>query len=757
MEQDQKTSLRLLLQNRSLIPVYRLYCCALRLEDYVDLYLELTQLLDKFSGSAQLENVQSARRICSKYFADESIKRVDINPDIISAVTTPLENNQIPVDELKRIQQIILDILKDQTFVSFTESNPYLTFLKGEKALRQCVTEPKKPTKEETDNLLQALKVSQACISNIQATSQRTMDSKVSQKSGLTLGGTYSQYAKQLPQDHPLAETTKNLGDRLQSLEEMQNESAKLLAKRLEGPLSKLMKNELVTCQSQKKKYEAKKQPTEQLIQETYLVLSDCSQKCETQILKSMCETFEEQYQLIDHSLKLMRQILPAMMEYRTKIELADLQIEGGYQIGSRVEVPESEIIVQGSMEKKGAKRRNWNERWFVLKQRHLLYFSNVDLELKGAIYLQNCTIDAAFHKKKPHCFAIQTSLRTYILCPQSEQEMKRWMSAIRNATVESELKQKSEKERKELESLVDSQASDYIDSFLSERNAPSNSPELKTSSSSVNSDKKGSEFSREKLLQQLDNDQPEPPPANNPSGEKLSDLTPPLEPAPVPEKQPTQTKQEDSESDDYDVSDETESDETNFNVVAEPPKRKSRKPKKKKKKSKPKSSTEATKAQDNRSMFSGSFSTASIERASVDNRSKDLDAFIDEDSQPDDGSDVDSSVPPSEPGETPGPTRSPNILVKQGYLTKKGAKRRNWNTRWFILKHNHLAYYKNPGDREPKGVIILSNCKVELSEKVKRTHCFSITAPLRTYYIHAKNSTTQEEWMSAIRSCIPN
>ena len=43
-------------------------------------------------------------------------------------------------------------------------------------------------------------------------------------------------------------------------------------------------------------------------------------------------------------------------------------------------------------------------------------------------------------------------------------------------------------------------------------------------------------------------------------------------------------------------------------------------------------------------------------------------------------------------------PQKGLNVLVKQGYLTKKGAKRRNWNTRWFILKHNYLAYYKNPG-----------------------------------------------------------
>jgi hypothetical protein len=35
--------------------------------------------------------------------------------------------------------------------------------------------------------------------------------------------------------------------------------------------------------------------------------------------------------------------------------------------------------------------------------------------------------------------------------------------------------------------------------------------------------------------------------------------------------------------------------------------------------------------------------------------------------------------------------------VVKVGYLAKRGGKRTNWNTRWFILQWNILVYYKNP------------------------------------------------------------
>jgi hypothetical protein len=36
--------------------------------------------------------------------------------------------------------------------------------------------------------------------------------------------------------------------------------------------------------------------------------------------------------------------------------------------------------------------------------------------------------------------------------------------------------------------------------------------------------------------------------------------------------------------------------------------------------------------------------------------------------------------------------------ILKEGWLTKKGAKRRNWQTRWFILRASDLSYYKRKG-----------------------------------------------------------
>jgi len=41
--------------------------------------------------------------------------------------------------------------------------------------------------------------------------------------------------------------------------------------------------------------------------------------------------------------------------------------------------------------------------------------------------------------------------------------------------------------------------------------------------------------------------------------------------------------------------------------------------------------------------------------------------------------------------------------VLKKGYLIKKGAKRKNWNKRWFILKESTLFYYTSREDLTQK------------------------------------------------------
>lgn len=56
-----------------------------------------------------------------------------------------------------------------------------------------------------------------------------------------------------------------------------------------------------------------------------------------------------------------------------------------------------------------------------------------------------------------------------------------------------------------------------------------------------------------------------------------------------------------------------------------------------------------------------------------------------------------------------------PPTLFLQGYMMKKGHKRKNWTERWFVLKPNVISYYVGEDLAEKKGDILLDgNCSVE-------------------------------------------
>ncbi|KAM9221413.1 switch-associated protein 70 isoform 2-T2 [Dugong dugon] len=54
--------------------------------------------------------------------------------------------------------------------------------------------------------------------------------------------------------------------------------------------------------------------------------------------------------------------------------------------------------------------------------------------------------------------------------------------------------------------------------------------------------------------------------------------------------------------------------------------------------------------------------------------------------------------------------------VLKQGYMMKKGHRRKNWTERWFVLKLNIISYYVSEDLKDKKGDILLDeNCCVEL------------------------------------------
>jgi len=97
----------------------------------------------------------------------------------------------------------------------------------------------------------------------------------------------------------------------------------------------------------------------------------------------------------------------------------------------------------------------------------------------------------------------------------------------------------------------------------------------------------------------------------------------------------------------------------------------------------------------------------------------------------------------------------------KQGALEKKGAKRKNWNDRWFVLKDNYLFYCKNEKSN-PQGIINLHGCTVsQIQGPTARPNSFSLLAPKSvsidakwtnlTYFMAAKDNKEMESWMSKL------
>ncbi|XP_059564851.1 switch-associated protein 70 isoform X1 [Myotis daubentonii] len=95
--------------------------------------------------------------------------------------------------------------------------------------------------------------------------------------------------------------------------------------------------------------------------------------------------------------------------------------------------------------------------------------------------------------------------------------------------------------------------------------------------------------------------------------------------------------------------------------------------------------------------------------------------------------------------------------VLKQGYMMKKGHKRKNWTERWFVLKPNMISYYVSEDLKDKKGDIVLDeNCCVEsLPDKDGKKCLFLIKCLDKTFEISASDKKKKQEWIQAIHSTI--
>ncbi|XP_077568824.1 switch-associated protein 70 [Stigmatopora nigra] len=95
--------------------------------------------------------------------------------------------------------------------------------------------------------------------------------------------------------------------------------------------------------------------------------------------------------------------------------------------------------------------------------------------------------------------------------------------------------------------------------------------------------------------------------------------------------------------------------------------------------------------------------------------------------------------------------------VLKQGYLMKKGHKRKNWTERWFVLRPNSISYSVREDLVDMKGHITLDkNCFVEsLPDRETKKCLFIIKCPDKSFEISASDKKKKQEWIQAVQSCI--
>ncbi|XP_012889174.1 PREDICTED: rho GTPase-activating protein 22-like [Dipodomys ordii] len=65
------------------------------------------------------------------------------------------------------------------------------------------------------------------------------------------------------------------------------------------------------------------------------------------------------------------------------------------------------------------------------------------------------------------------------------------------------------------------------------------------------------------------------------------------------------------------------------------------------------------------------------------------------------------------EQSRSPGRPLQPSPVLKAGWLRKQRSIMKNWQQRWFVLRGDHLFYYKDKDEAKPQGFISLQGTQV--------------------------------------------
>lgn len=103
------------------------------------------------------------------------------------------------------------------------------------------------------------------------------------------------------------------------------------------------------------------------------------------------------------------------------------------------------------------------------------------------------------------------------------------------------------------------------------------------------------------------------------------------------------------------------------------------------------------------------------------------------------------------------------NLIVKEGFLCKKGGVIKSWSRRYFVLNHQSLCYFKRELNAaedtglQPMGRVFLSDVvhiETDSVEK-KKLFVFALHTKKRAVLLQASNNEDKEKWISAVRQAM--
>ncbi|KAG9124887.1 hypothetical protein FRC07_009849 [Ceratobasidium sp. 392] len=91
-------------------------------------------------------------------------------------------------------------------------------------------------------------------------------------------------------------------------------------------------------------------------------------------------------------------------------------------------------------------------------------------------------------------------------------------------------------------------------------------------------------------------------------------------------------------------------------------------------------------------------------------------------------------------------------VVVKSGFLWKKGERRKTWKKRWFVLRTAKLGLYKNEQEYKLLRLVDLNDVhSVAPCALKKHTNTLAIVTPTRTFYLQAETQGECDAWVRTL------